>query len=243
MPWRTVINFVNRRLDDLYPRPWLNQWHHTLGEGWKPDSPDDYCRRCGSTIHATARTPRGCAFCLRRVFPWTTLTRLTAYDPVMATWIHDLKFQGQWKLATLLGQQLAMQIPPPANPARTLICPVPLHPLRQIQRGYNQSQLLATTIGKAHRLRVISLLRKARHTDAQSSLAPTGRRSNVRGVFTAKAINLTGYDILLVDDVKTTGTTLRLCSRLLIQAGAQRVDAAVLTVADPQQADFQLMQG
>jgi len=237
-----LADFVNRRLDELYPRPWLDQWTFAHDQGWQPDDPSAYCRRCGSTIHTTAQTSQGCPFCLHKALPWNSITRLSAYDAAMASWVHQLKFNRQWKWASLLGRQLGLAMTPPQYPDRTYVCPVPLHLLRRIRRGYNQSQLLAQEIARVHNLPVVNLLRKDRYRQPQSSLTPSRRKINVRQAYTLPAIDLTGCHFWLVDDVKTTGATLRACSRLLKQAGATRIDVAVLAVADPHSKDFKQLQ-
>lgn len=239
---RQSVGLVRRGLiqglDDLFPRPWLEAWEDAQAKGWRPDAPEAYCQRCGSTIHTTAQLPRGCAFCVRHAFPWQRVTRLCEYHEPMTTWVHELKFRRQWSWANVLGEELATRVPTPADPSRTLVSFVPMHPWRRIRRGYNQSQLIARAVAKGHGLAMLPLLRRVKLRPPQSTLSVTARKANVRNVFAMKDIDLTGWHVWLVDDVKTTGATTRACCRLLKRAGAKQIDVIVLAVADPKGKHF-----
>lgn len=230
---------ITRGLDDLFPRPWLEAWHDAQNDGWCPDAPDQYCTRCGCTIHATAQLARGCAFCVNHAFPWQSVTRLCEYGEPVSLWMHELKFRRQWPWANLLGEVLAARCEPPVDASRTLVCPVPLHPWRRIRRGYNQSQLIAQKLAKEHGLPLLPVLKRVKLRPPQSTLSLTARKQNVRHAFAMKPVDLTGWDVWLVDDVKTTGATTRACCRLLKRAGARRIDVKVIAVADPKGAHFQ----
>ncbi len=112
-----------------------------------------------------------------------------------------------------------------------LVIPVPLHPSRQKERGFNQSELLAEEIARRNKLQLARrVLIKTRKTLAQVSLEAEERRNNLLGVFSVrKPKKISGRVILLVDDVFTTGSTCRECSRTLMEAGAKEV--RVLTLA------------
>jgi ComF family protein len=112
--------------------------------------------------------------------------------------------------------------------AADLVVPVPLHPQRLKQRGFNQALLLAQAFPEVHLER--QLITRVRHTPPQTGLNPKERRDNVKGAFAVPRPHLAqGKNVLLIDDVFTTGATVRECARVLRQAGAQQVD--VLTVA------------
>ncbi len=109
-----------------------------------------------------------------------------------------------------------------------LILPVPLHPRRLKARGFNQALLLAETFPETP-LRRETLVR-VRHTPPQVGLNPRERRENVQGAFALpRPQEVKGKTVLLVDDLYTTGATVRECARVLKRAGAEQVD--VLTVA------------
>ena len=106
-----------------------------------------------------------------------------------------------------------------------LIMPVPLHPKRLRERGFNQSLLLARHVSRALHIDLDFLsLRRVRYTPPQASLAKSERKQNVRGAFELKNQDaVKGINILLVDDVVTTGNTLNECARILRKGGARKV--------------------
>jgi ComF family protein len=110
-----------------------------------------------------------------------------------------------------------------------LLAPVPLHPSRLKQRGFNQAQLLAQAFPEAPLER--ELLARQRHTPPQTSLRTSKeRRDNVKGAFTVPRPELVeGKSVLLIDDVFTTGATVKECAKVLRRAGAREVN--ILTVA------------
>ncbi len=120
--------------------------------------------------------------------------------------------------------------PPPID----LVVPIPLHPTRLRERGFNQSDLLAATVGVHLKVPVAGgLLRRVKRTDAQSQLTQEERRANVRGAFQATEF-LGGITLLIVDDVLATGFTASECARVLRQqAGVRRVEVLTAAMAVP----------
>jgi len=115
------------------------------------------------------------------------------------------------------------------------IMPVPLHLSRKRERGYNQSRILAEEISKTVSVPLLEkvLIRKKKTKD-QTHLSPEERERNVRGAFVARADStLRGKKVILVDDVMTTGATLKECARVLKQAGAREVIGVTLVVVNP----------
>jgi ComF family protein len=112
-----------------------------------------------------------------------------------------------------------------------LLIPVPLYKGKRRQRGFNQAELIARAALKIHpgqRL-VTDLLLRTRDTHSQIGLTSHQRRENMRGAFTvARAAEVTGREVLLVDDVYTTGTTVSECAKVLRRAGAKRVWVATV---------------
>ncbi len=114
------------------------------------------------------------------------------------------------------------------------LAPVPLHPVRQRDRGFNQSLLLAEYLSAAHaNLPVDQSLRRIRPTRAQSSLKSEERAANVRGAFAVVEGSVEGKTILLIDDVITTSGTVSECARALRRAGAAEVDVFAAALACP----------
>jgi ComF family protein len=221
--------WVGRLVDELVP-PGLEP----DGSGdWQADEIDDYCPRCGASAGPGSVTPRGCAFCLNKAVPWERLTRLGLYGEPLGEWVKQLKFHRRWRYGQWLGGRLALAIGEPRNPKKLVVCAVPMHRLRMWRRGYNQADLIARAVAEHRGWRFAPILKRTRHTPPQTSIAPSRRHDNVRGSFGIERVDLAGHDVVLIDDVKTTGATLGSCTRLLHEAGARSVHAAVVAVADP----------
>jgi ComF family protein len=228
-PLRRAGAWLGQALDELMPpgdEP-------DGAAGWQADPADTYCPRCGASAGEGSVTPRGCAFCLNTHIPWQRLTRLGFYGEPIDEWIRLLKFHRRWRFGGWLGGQLAQSIAPPHEPTKLIVCPVPMHRLRRWRRGYNQADLIARAVAEARGWRFAPILKRSRHTPPQTAVAASRRHDNVRHSFDIEPVDLAGHDVVLIDDVKTTGATLGTCTRLLKQAGARSVHAAVIAVADP----------
>lgn len=157
--------------------------------------------------------------------------------------IHLLKYEGVRSAARPLGNLLARVIVAMDDGAsmerEPVVVAVPLFPTKQRQRGYNQSVLIADEAmdelrhGGALELHPAhSALRRVRDTESQFGLTASGRRRNLRGAFVvADPVAIAGREVLLVDDIYTTGATARECARVLRQAGAQKVWVATVARA------------
>src|SRR5205823_5404499 len=107
------------------------------------------------------------------------------------------------------------------------IVPVPLHPTRQRERGFNQAMLLARSLSPRTSLPVVPALERVRYTTTQTAFDRAERMENLRNAFRLRPRrDVRGSRVLLVDDVLTTGSTLSECARVLKQAGASSVYAA-----------------
>lgn len=191
------------------------------------------CPRCGEPAADAARCPR------RRQHPrQLDGLRSAAWHagPLRAA-IHHFKYRGLHVLAQPLAGILIDAWREEAPPAALLI-PVPLHPQRVRERGYNQAALLAEHMGRALALPVDSAsLARIRPTPPQVGLTASQRRANVEDAFLCRGRSLSGRAVCLIDDLYTTGATLDACAAALRSAGAQSVWAYTLA-RPPWQAAF-----
>ena len=145
--------------------------------------------------------------------------------------IHLLKYSGAERIAENLGIFIAGKIASDEKVSMSdVIIPVPLHPARKRERGYNQSELIADSVGGALGNRVdCRLLERTRQTQTQTLFDAEGRKKNIAGAFSMKEPSgeaVKGKRILLIDDVITTGATIKECARVLKENGAAEVYAA-----------------
>jgi len=143
--------------------------------------------------------------------------------------IHDLKYGRQMHLRHLVGRWL-LQAFADARLAREkfdLLVPVPLHPARKRERGFNQAELLGLELQRVAGIRCHSVLQRTRYTTTQTQFDRSERMENLRGAFRLRRrSDVRGLRMLLVDDVLTTGSTLSECASVLKKAGAASVFAA-----------------
>jgi ComF family protein len=121
------------------------------------------------------------------------------------------------------------------------VVPVPLHWKRHYSRGFNQSDLLGVALGKRFGKKCLGALKRIRDTPTQVGMTSQANRlENVKGAFklAVKPCRLEGKKILLVDDVMTTGATLREAARELMKAKPDRISAVFLAAADPKNRGF-----
>ncbi len=153
---------------------------------------------------------------------------MAVYQEPLRSAIHKLKYDNGWRLAPLLGAMAAARLAPMLRSSHPMVTFVPMHQRKRRMRGYDHAEKLARGVGSALGLEVIRLLERSRPTTAQSSLSHEERRRNVRGAFRTTDGRLHGEEIVLVDDILTTGYTLSECAAALKANGAGRVTACVL---------------
>jgi ComF family protein len=190
-----------------------------------------YCPLCGQTL---APDDGGCSHCRRRRPAYACARSMGAYDGVLRHAIHQFKYRDRPQLGIPLGLLLtafARQHAPVLNGLRfDAILPVPMHPVRQRLRGYNQSARLAQVAGVELGLPLsVEALVRIRPTRPQVGLSADARRTNLRGAFAVKRAEwVRGKTLLLIDDVVTSGSSLYECSVTLKAAGASAVYALTL---------------
>jgi ComF family protein len=185
-----------------------SRWSPVAGPG---------CERCGQPRLADVE----CRICGAWPVEPHRVRSAVWLDGPARTAVHRLKYDGWWRVADAIAiPMLALE---PLTGQVSLI-PIPLGARRQRVRGYNQSERIAAAIGRARDLPVrTDLLRRRRETPTQTSLTPEERQANLAGAFVAEDVS--GLELVLVDDVFTTGATLVAAAAALAAGGAQRVDA------------------
>jgi ComF family protein len=162
--------------------------------------------------------------------PFEIARSVVLYDGVMKDAIHKFKFEGRRALSVPLGGFLTSYLGCGDIPAERIdvIIPLPLSGKRERQRGYNQSELLAREIAGHYSIAIdITSLKKVKNITPQFELSRKERLLNVKGAFVCSP--LTGKNVLLIDDIYTTGATVREAAGSLKAAGARNV--YVLTLA------------
>ncbi len=197
-----------------------------------PFSLSPRCPRCGVPFASPSETDHLCSECLTQERYFSRARSVCRYEGLIAEAISHFKYGGAIRLAPTLGTFLAdyqdSQFP---FSGLDLILPVPLHPGRLRERGFNQSLLLARCVSRRHSIPLnFTALQRIRPTPPQTRLSGPERQGNVRGAFEVRnASLLAGKRVLLIDDVFTTGATARECARVLLEGGGREVN--VLTLA------------
>jgi ComF family protein len=149
--------------------------------------------------------------------------------------IHALKYDKKFPVGIFLGKVLAREIKKhSSNWQFDLIIPIPLHQLKKAERGYNQSFYIAKGVSKELNVKVSDrVVKRVKYTESQTTMNLNEREENISGAFKLKKSNdVRGKNILLIDDVITTGATISECGRILFEAGANKIYAASIAIAD-----------
>lgn len=184
-----------------------------------PAAPAHHCPQCAEpTTHGER-----CGACLKEPPYFDRTIALWRYDFPLDRIIQAMKYRHQVAAARWLGEALAERLPG----AGQWIVPMPLHPERIRERGFNQSMEMARALARARHLPLAGeCLLRQRPTPPQAELEHRERQRNVRGAFACTS-DLTGRAIVLVDDVMTTGASANECARVLRLHGAATITVAV----------------
>ena len=186
----------------------------------------DLCHECRSKAPAFTRAKRNIPF----IAHWTALWY---YKDDVAKSIRRFKFSNRRSYADSYARLLTAKLPETYADNCDILTWVPVSFLRKLKRGYDQSELIAHSVGQELGLEPIRSLRKIRHTPPQSGLRSAAqRRANVLGAYKVlPGASVAGKRILLLDDVITTGATASECARTLLTAGAKEVYFAAVAAA------------
>lgn len=191
------------------------------------------CAACDARLARAAVFCPSCAGAVLRAGVGEPGVAYAIYGGPVATALRRLKYGGRSDLAAPLGH-LARAAVRSARLSAELVVPVPLHPARLAERGYNQAALLGVHVARELDVPLLARgLSRTRHTPQQARLDREARLSNVTGAFQVRAgARVSGKRVVLVDDVATTGATLSACAAELLDAGAASVTAVVVARAE-----------
>ena len=182
-----------------FPRPWLCEACRVrLAESW-----------VGAAKPPEGGLFEGADYAYRYVGPAGSMVR-------------NLKYRGVWRLAEPMGRHMARAFETIQPTGADCVVPVPMHPKRLRQRGFNHAEKLAEQAAANLRLPVLKALARTRNTRQQARLSGAERRANLDGAFTLD-MDVKGRRVVLVDDVCTTGTTASTCAQTLLDGGASAV--------------------
>jgi ComF family protein len=196
------------------------------------------CGICGERLNGPyelSEDEARCELCRRAEPPYAKATAYGSYESGLRELIHLLKYEQVRPAATVLGRMLGEAIgdlPLSFMRGPVVTVPVPLYAKKFRQRGFNQAELIARAALKllpgGFELNA-QALQRCRETQSQIGLSRHQRRENMRGAFVvATPKEIQGCEVLLVDDVMTTGTTVSECARVLRRAGASKVYVATV---------------
>lgn len=200
------------------------------------------CRRCAMPL---VEEDAPCPYCQGKgLSPFDRIVSLGVFREPLKGAIHRAKYTRRWPLA----EELAVRLFEQAEVQKVLdqadyLLPVPLHRRRQVQRGYNQAEVLARQMARRCGKPVRSPAARVRHTETQTHLHSRAKRmENLRDAFVVNRPDVVrARHIVVVDDVMTTGATLLSLARALKPAKPASISAVVLAVADPRGRGFEVI--
>src|SRR5438045_4768958 len=187
-----------------------------------------FCAKCSEPFAGAIDGEFTCANCAHRTLGFDAAVSAYRSRGVVRFIVLQFKYNRQLQLRHPIAEWLREAM----NDARLrqrhfhLVIPVPLHPARRRERGFNQAELLAKILAKEINVPVGRALERIRYTTTQTAFDRVERMENLHGAFRLrKKIGVRGLHVLLVDDILTTGSTLIACARVLREPGAQSVYA------------------
>ena len=188
-----------------------------------------FCQQCSEPFEGAITSVFTCANCAHRTIYFEAAVAAYRGRGVVRQIIHDFKYGRHVHLRHLVARWLFEALHDERLRGREfdLIVPVPLHPARQRERGFNQADLLADMLSAQISIPSRPLLERIRYTTTQTALDRAERMENLHDAFRLrKNTNVRGLRVLLIDDILTTGSTLSECARVLKRGGATSIHAA-----------------
>jgi predicted amidophosphoribosyltransferase len=225
--------------------------------GWRPDDRSDYCGRCGDSVGQGEATAEGCATCRKGGELSGGLgdgvVRLGPYFEPLRGWVHAVKYYGWQEMAEALGRLLGRCVvsarvdsgdEPVVDLDRAVVVPMPMPWQRRVYRGVDHALEIARAAAAEIGCPIARIMTRANHPPQVRLSASERKRSGGRGLRVRARIGwsgwkrgvaawpLDGLDVMLVDDVRTTGATLRAAARLLAGLKPRRIVCGVIGVSD-----------
>ena len=188
-----------------------------------------FCAKCCEPFSGAISGPFACSNCADQTLHFEAAVAGYRARGIVRRLIHEFKYRNRFYLRHVIGEWIGAVLEDPRmDPGGfDLIVPVPLHPAKQRERGFNQAAVLAQTLSRRTLLPVGQALKRVRYTKTQTAFDRAERMQNLRHAFRLRPReDVQGLRVLLVDDVLTTGSTLSECARVLKNAGASSVYAA-----------------
>jgi ComF family protein len=183
------------------------------------------CGKCARPCPSCTSPHKLCPHCTQHPLALEKISAAVFFQGNVPQLIHQFKYYRLFGLATVMAEVMQEENQLTAVSGELLL-PIPLHPQREQERGYNQSALLARELAIQTNLPYQPhALQRIRHTPPQAQLPAAARRTNVQDAFTANSRLVSSKRVILVDDVCTTGSTLSAAAEALYQAGATAVSA------------------
>jgi ComF family protein len=197
--------------------------------GKAPRIKPPFCSKCSEPFAGAITDTFSCANCAHRTLHFEAAVCAYRSRGIVRQIVHEFKYGGQQHLRHPIAGWLAETLEDPRFSGRRFdaIVPVPLHPTRKRERGFNQAELLAALLSERAAVPSRDLLQRIRYTTTQTAFDRAERMENLHGAFRLrKNADVRGLRVLLVDDILTTGSTLSECARVLKAAGALSIHAA-----------------
>jgi ComF family protein len=187
-----------------------------------------FCAKCSEPFVGAITGSFSCANCRHRTLYFDAAVSVYRSRGIVRKLMHEFKYGGHQHLRHPLGRWLCETLQDARLADRNFdaVVPVPLHPARQRERGFNQAELLAKVLSSSSAIPLRPALERIRYTTTQTQFDRSARIENLRGAFRLrKNEDVRSLRVLLVDDVLTTGSTLSECARVLKDAGTISVHA------------------
>ena len=188
-----------------------------------------FCATCSEPFSGAITDTFSCANCAHRRLYFESAVAVYRSRGIVRRLVHELKYSDQLHLRNIVGQWVNEALDDERLRDREfdLLVPVPLHPARKRDRGYNQAEEIARLVSRRRGRPCQAVLERTRYTTTQTQFDRTERMENLHDAFRLRRkADVRGLRVLLIDDVLTTGATLSECARVLRHAGAASVYAA-----------------